>query len=73
MPRGGARRNAGRPPKSARTKRVWVRVRPQVYKEIEILAAAQGREVGQLLSIFVETGMLVWADDVSHIPPLLVD
>lgn len=73
MPRGGARPNAGRPRKSARTQRVWVRIRPQLYREIEQLASAQGREVGQLLSIFVETGMMVWADDANQIQPLIVD
>jgi hypothetical protein len=73
MPRGGQRRNAGRPPKSARTERVWVRIRPELLDEIERLAAAQGREPGQLLSLFVETGMMVWAEDAQGLMSKIFD
>lgn len=63
MARGGKRRNAGRPPKSARTQRVWVRIRPELLDAIEHLAAEQGREPGEMLALFIETGMVVWAED----------
>ena len=52
---------------------MWVRIRPALLDEIERLAALQGREPGQLLSLFLETGMLIWADDGNAIMPHIVD
>lgn len=73
MARGGKRKNAGRPRTSARTTRVWVRVRPELLAEVKRLAALQGRDPGKLLSVFIETGMMVWSEETAGVIDLIVD
>lgn len=74
MARGGKRTGAGRPACSAaRRERVWARIRPELLDEIERIAAHQAKSPGALLARFIETGMMVWAEDRSQMISLLFE
>lgn len=74
MARGGRRTGAGRPanPK-ARRERVWARIRPELLDEIERIAELQGRSPAELLTRYIETGLMVWAEDPARMMPLIYE
>ena len=74
MARGGRRDGAGRPANpDKRRERVWARIRPELLDEIERIADSQGRSPAELLTRYIETGMMVWAEDRARIMPLIYE